>query len=66
MRYIAGMNKFTDLLDDYLEVKGEVDAAKAGWNGYGADFVDANYYLLERRDKARDALNEYVAKLHER
>jgi hypothetical protein len=51
---------FTDLLDDYLEQKNDLDEARKNFTGY--DFYYFNDELVERHNAARDALNDAFQK----
>jgi hypothetical protein len=53
------MPTFTELLDEYLDAKADVDRLRESFDGYG--FSDVYYREVDRLDKAKDALNAVVS-----
>ena len=52
---------FTDLLAEYIEAKNELDRVREKYDGYSFGY----FREIEREDKARNALNAYVATLQQ-
>ena len=57
---------FTDLLDDYLHAKADLDKEKKDSSLSGDSFDYYNRFDIKRYDEAKEALNNFVDKTMKR